>query len=73
MSEEAKQAILDFIAKKKGKTKHYFNELCKAVPNMKMREAKKIINELVSEGKLLYWSSGGTTLYALPGTVESDQ
>lgn len=73
MSEEAKQAILDFIKKKKGKTKHYFNELCKAVPNMKMREVKKIINELVNEGKLQYWSSGGTTLYALPGMIQSDQ
>lgn len=73
MNEEAKQAILDFMLKKKGKTKYYFNELCKAVPDMKMRQAKKIINELVNEGKLEYWSSGGTTLYALPGTVESDQ
>ena len=73
MSQEAKQAILAFMLKKKGKTKYYFNELCKAVPNMKMRQAKKIINELVSDGKLKYWSSGGTTLYALPGTVELDQ
>jgi hypothetical protein len=73
MSEEAKQAILDFMVKKKGKTKHYFSDLCKAVPDMKMRQAKKIINELINEGKLKYWSSGGTTLYELPRTVESDQ
>ena len=52
MNEEAKQAILDFMAHKKGKTKHYFNELCKAVPDMKMRQTKKIINEMVNEGKL---------------------
>ena len=44
MNEEEKQAIHDFMAKKKGKTKQYFNELCKAVPDMNMREAKKIIN-----------------------------
>jgi hypothetical protein len=61
------------MVKKNGKTKHYFNELCKAVPDMKMRQAKKIINELINEGKLKYWSSGGTTLYELPGTIESDQ
>ena len=72
MSEEAKQAILDFIKKKKGKTKYYFIDLCKAVPDMKLRQAKEIINELVNEGKLKYWSSGSTTLYALPGTNESD-
>ena len=48
MSVEAKQAILDFMLKKKGKTRFYFNELCKAVPDMKMRQAKIIINELVN-------------------------
>ena len=49
MSQEAKQSILDFMLKKKGKTKYYFNELCKTVPDMKMRQAEKIINELVNE------------------------
>jgi DeoR/GlpR family transcriptional regulator of sugar metabolism len=72
MSEEAKQAIIDFMKKKKGKTKHYFNELCKAVPDMKMRAAKKIINEMVNDGQLKYWSSGSTTLYLLPEAAEAD-
>ncbi len=66
MSEEEKQAIIDFMKSKKGKTKHYFNELCKAVPHMKMRAAKKVINEMVNDGQLKYWSSGSTTLYILP-------
>jgi hypothetical protein len=66
MSEEEKQAIIDYMKKKKGKTKHYFNELCKALPDMKMRAAKKIINEMVNDGQLKYWSSGSTTLYILP-------
>jgi hypothetical protein len=72
MSEEAKQAIIDFMKKKKGKTKHYFNELCKAVPDMKMRAAKKIINEMVNDGQLKYWPSGSTTLYLLPEAAEAD-
>ena len=72
MSKEAKQAILDFVKKRKGKTKFYLIELCKAVPDMQLRQAKEIINELVNEGKLKYWSSGSTTLYALPATNESD-
>jgi hypothetical protein len=66
MSEEVKQAITDFMKSKKGKTKHYFNELCKAVPDMKMRQVKKVINEMVNDGQLKYWSSGSTTLYLLP-------
>ena len=68
MSEEEKQAILDYMVSKKGKTKHYFNELCKALPDMKMRQVKKIVNEMVQEEKLTFWSSGSTTLYMLPGT-----
>lgn len=72
MSEEEKQAIIDFMKKKKGKTKHYFNELCKAVPHMKMRQAKKVINEMVNDGQLKYWSSGSTTLYLLPEAAEAD-
>ena len=66
MSEEVKQAIVDFMKSKKGKTKHYFNELCKAVPDMKMRQVKKVVNEMVNDGQLKYWSSGSTTLYLLP-------
>ena len=66
MSEEVKQAIVDFMKSKKGKTKHYFNELCKAVPDMKMRAVKKVVNEMVNDGQLKYWSSGSTTLYLLP-------
>jgi hypothetical protein len=66
MSEEAKERILDFVKQQK-KTKLYFNDLCKAVPEMKMMAAKKVVNELVSEGKLKYWSSGSTTMYMLPG------
>jgi hypothetical protein len=69
MSEDAKQRILDWVKQQK-KTKHYFNDLCKAVPEIKMMQAKKVINELVNEGKLKYWSSGSTTMYMLP--VEGD-
>jgi hypothetical protein len=72
MNEQAKQAILDFMAHKKGKKKHYFNELCKAVPDMKMRQTKKIVNEMVDEGKLKYWSSGSTTLYMLSEFADLD-
>ncbi len=66
MSEEAKQRIIDWMKEQK-KTKHYFNDLCKAVPEINMRQAKKLINELVSEGRLRYWTSGSTTMYMLPG------
>jgi hypothetical protein len=73
MSEEAKQAILDFMKKKKGKTKYYYQDLCKAVPNMKMRQVRKIINEMINDGQLEYWSTDSTTLYFRIGTDESNK
>jgi hypothetical protein len=72
MSEEAKERIIDFVKQQK-KTKLYFNDLCKAVPEMKMMAAKKIVNELVGEGKLKYWSSGSTTMYMLPSEGDVDK
>jgi len=64
MSDE-KQAVLDYMAAKKGKSKMYFNDLLKAVPGSKPRQFKKIINEMIQEGLLSYWSSGSTTMYML--------
>ena len=64
--EEAKQLIVDGLTKKKGKTKFYFNDLAKIIGE-KPRAAKKIINQLVQEEVLEYWSSGSTSLYGLKG------
>jgi hypothetical protein len=66
--EEAKQLIVDGLTKKqKVKSKFYFNDLAKII-DMKPREAKKLINQLVVEGVLEYWSSGSTSMYGLKGT-----
>jgi Mn-dependent DtxR family transcriptional regulator len=65
--EEAKQKIVDGLQKKsKSKSKFYFNDLAKIL-EMKPREAKKLINQLVAEEVLEYWSSGSTSLYGLKG------
>lgn len=64
--DEEKKAVLDFFASKKGKTKFYFNDLLKAVPGAKPRQFKKVLNEMIQERLLTYWSSGSTTLYSLP-------
>jgi hypothetical protein len=70
MSEETKDKIIEWMRSQK-KTKQYFNDICnKAVPELKMREAKKLINELVKEERLKYWSSGSTTLYMLPEAAD---
>jgi len=66
--EEAKQKIVDGLQKKqKSKSKFYFNDLSKIL-ELKPREAKKLVNKLVEDGILEYWSSGSTSMYGLTGT-----
>jgi Mn-dependent DtxR family transcriptional regulator len=66
--EEAKQKIVEGLQKKqKTKSKFYFNDLSKIL-ELKPREAKKLVNKLVEDGILEYWSSGSTSMYGLTGT-----
>jgi Mn-dependent DtxR family transcriptional regulator len=66
--EEAKKKIVEELTKKlKSKSKFYFNDLANILES-KPRDAKKIVNKLVEEGVLEYWSSGSTSMYGMPGT-----
>jgi len=66
--QEAKEKIITELTKKlKNKSKFYFNDLSKIL-EMKPRDAKKIVNKLVEDGTLEYWSSGSTSMYGLAGT-----
>jgi Mn-dependent DtxR family transcriptional regulator len=66
--EEAKAKIIEELTKKlKTKSKFYFNDLAKII-EAKPRDAKKIVNKMVEEGALEYWSSGSTSMYGMPGT-----
>jgi MarR-like DNA-binding transcriptional regulator SgrR of sgrS sRNA len=66
--EEAKQKLIEGLQKKqKTKSKFYFNDLAKIL-EAKPREAKKVVNQMITEGALEYWSSGSTSMYGLPGT-----
>ncbi|MBW2646604.1 MAG: dissimilatory sulfite reductase D family protein [Deltaproteobacteria bacterium] len=65
--EEAKKVILETLKKKKGKTKFYLKDYYKMIPDMKPRQIKNIVNEMVKEETLEYWSSGSTTLIGLKG------
>jgi len=66
--DEAKKLIVEGLTKKqKMKSKFYFNDLAKIL-DLKPRIAKKLINQMVQENVLEYWSSGSTSMYGLPGT-----
>ena len=66
--EEAKAKITEELTKKlKTKSKFYFNDLA-GILDLKPREAKKLINQMIQDGVLEYWSSGSTSMYGLKGT-----
>lgn len=63
---EATTKIVEALQSKKGKSKFYFNDLTKIL-DLKPRDAKKLINQMVQDGVLEYWSSGSTSMYGLKG------
>ena len=67
-AEAAKAEIIAFCEEKsKSKSKFYFNDFTKLFPDAKSREVKKILTALVQEEKMVFWSSGSTTMYGLAG------
>jgi len=73
--EDIRNAILEFAEKSK-KTKFYFNDMEKAVrkviPDVKARMVKKAATSLINEGKLIYFSTGSTTMYGLKGKGQTE-
>jgi hypothetical protein len=66
--EAATKAVVDWMTKKsKTKTKFYFKDFYKVFPDDKPRVIKKVINKMVEQEVLEYWSSGSTTMYGLKG------
>ncbi|QGY38988.1 dissimilatory sulfite reductase-asociated protein DsvD [Pseudodesulfovibrio cashew] len=66
--EAAKAEIIKFCEEKsKSKSKFYFNDFTKLFPDEKSRAVKKLLTELVQAEKMVFWSSGSTTMYGLAG------
>ena len=66
--EAAKKTIVENLQKKsKSKSKFYLKDFYKFFPEEKPRVVKKLVNQMVSEGILEYWSSGSTTMIGLKG------
>ncbi len=67
--EAATKAVVDWMTKKsKSKTKFYFKDFYKLFPDDKPRMIKKVVNKMVQDEVLEYWSSGSTTMYGLKGS-----
>lgn len=68
--EELKKAIEE-KATNSPKPQLYIKDFYACDPDTKPRDMKNIANEMVREGKLMFWSSGSTTMYAIPGDRKS--
>ncbi len=63
-----KEIIVAALNKKaKTKSKFYLKDFYGMIPDEKPRAVKTLVNTMVSEEVLEYWSSGSTTLIGLKG------
>ncbi len=70
--DELKAAILE-KATKSPKPQLYIKDFYKCDPESKPRVIKNLANEMVREGKLMFWSSGSTTMYAVPSRIQNEE
>ncbi len=70
--EELKAQILDLCMTSR-KPQLYLKDMHKKIKDAKPREIKNAANALVRDGKLEYWSSGSSTMYAAKGRGQSEE
>ncbi|MFZ5776401.1 MAG: dissimilatory sulfite reductase D family protein [Thermodesulfobacteriota bacterium] len=70
--EELKAAILE-KAKTAPKPQLYVKDFYACDPEAKPRDVKNAANDLVKEGKMDFWSSGSTTMYAAKGRAKDEE
>jgi hypothetical protein len=71
-TEELKKAIIE-KATKSPKPQLYIKDFYGCDPDSKPRVIKNIANEMVREGTLMFWSSGSTTMYAIPSRIKNEE
>ncbi len=73
--EDIKKAILEFAETNK-KSKFYFSDMEKGVKkimaNASTRDIKKAATALVNEEKMIYFSTGSSTMYGLKGRGQTE-
>ena len=70
--EDLKKAIIE-KASKAPKPQLYIKDFYDYDPDAKPRDIKKVANQLVTEGELMFWSSGSTTMYARPDRIKNEE
>ncbi len=70
--EELKNAIEE-KATKSPKPQLYIKDFYKCDPDTKPRVMKNVCNEMVREQRLMFWSSGSTTMYGIPSRIQDEE
>jgi DeoR/GlpR family transcriptional regulator of sugar metabolism len=70
--DELKAAILE-KAMTAPKAQLYVKDFYACDPDSKPRDVKNAANDLVKEGKMVFWSSGSTTMYAAKGRAKDEE
>lgn len=71
-TEALKLAILK-KAETSPKPQLYIKDFYACDPETKPRQLKNVANDLVKEGKLMFWSSGSTTMYAMKNRIKNEE
>lgn len=71
-TEELKNAI-EKKATKSPKPQLYIKDFYECDPDSKPRVIKNVANEMVREGRLMFWSSGSTTMYGIPSRIQDEE
>ncbi len=74
VTEDDKKKVIDFLESKSGsKTKFYFNNFLELFEGASPRKVKDVLSALIADEKLMYWSSGSTTMYGLKGSGKKEE
>jgi len=73
LSDDELKAAIVLKAEKSPKPQLYIKDFYKCDTDSKPRRIKNVANLLVREGKLMYWSSGSTTMYAIPARIQNEE
>jgi hypothetical protein len=73
LTKEALKAAILEKAETSPKAQLYIKDFYSCDPDTKPRDLKNLANDLVKEGKLMFWSSGSTTMYALKSRIKNEE
>ena len=73
LSKEKLKDAIEEKAKTSPKPQLYIKDFYACDPDTKPRDMKNVANEMVREGRLMFWSSGSTTMYGIPSRIQDEE